>query len=284
MSGGVKRVLIIGSSGGFGELLARQFAGDDCVVSGIDLVGRASSNEYLSRFLADDVTKLNDAARELVHESDWIVMAIPEAQALSSLARLAEAARPGALLADILSVKTRIVEAAKNCCDAREYVSIHPLFGPQQGNFQGNITVVPVKTGAESRELLDTLRRWGGRVSEMSADDHDRMMAIVQVVAHAAILCFGATTSGANVNPEKLRATSTPVHSGLAALLARMTAGDPALYWDIQKNNPHAAVARDELARRLEQFRLIIDRGDFGAFAALYDEAGRAFPQLQTGG
>ena len=265
-------MLIIGCNGGFGEVLSRRFAADDeFTVDGIDLQDASRVCGVLSRYLRADATDPNRPARSLVAEADWIILATPKAPTIASIPLLESDAHPGSLLADILSVKSQVVQTVIHSAGAWEYVSLHPLFAPQGSTFQsGAVAYVPVRNGPQCEELLATLKRWGTGVIRMSADEHDRQMAIVQVLAHAAILSFGAA-SGATGSAK----VGTPVHAALRGLAVRVSGGDPGLYWDIQKNNPHAAAARREIAARLDALRRAVDAGDFDAFAAIYHDAGR---------
>ena len=268
----VKRVLIIGCNGGFGELLRRRFAVEGLFVGGIDLQESASHGIPVDAYLRCDVTTLSDDAREYIRTFCWIVLCIPEAPAVNALHQIIEAARPGAMIADILSVKSAIVSAAEGTRSDCEYVSIHPLFAPDAG-MRGNVAVIPVRFGSNTAQFLAMLRRWEGSLIEMTADEHDRAMTIVQVISHAAILALGATAVGSDVHVRDN--TSTPVHAMLLSLVDRVTAGDPALYWDIQRTNPYAAAARDRLIDSLERLIGIIRDDRFDEFTGLFRDIRR---------
>jgi prephenate dehydrogenase len=277
----VKNVLVIGCNGGFGEQFCRRFASDGMRVNGIDLHPAALTAESVTDYSACDIVHPNGTARALLATADWIISAVPEAPAVAALPGIATIAKRGALLADILSVKGRIVEVATAGVKAQEYLSLHPLFAPQE-EFRGTVAVIPVHRGAESPQLLQCLETWGGTMLVMTADDHDRSMAMVQVIAHAAILAFGAAG-------EKLLTTcsplaTTPVHTMLCALVRRVTGGDPALYWDIQRNNTYASEARELLVSNLRELAEIVGAADFERFTAMFQQAQRsiAHPPART--
>lgn len=276
MVGIVKRVLIIGCNGGFGQLLSRQFADEGFGVGGMDLAASGGPGVRVGEYLSCDVTKLTADAARFIGGFQWIVLCVPESPAVSSLQGVIASAMPGALVVDILSVKTSIVATAQRHTRACEYLSIHPLFAPDN-SMRGNISIIPVTPGPESSAFRDMLIRWGGNPIQTTADEHDRTMAMVQVITHAAILAFAATTSCSELLGSAIHGSGTPVQQGLAALAARVSSGDPALYWDIQKNNPYADTARQRLSQALEELRGMVERGDFDKFAAFYRDARRAF-------
>jgi len=273
MADTVKNVLVMGCNGGFGEQFCRRFAADGARVSGIDLHSSATASNCVSDYVACDVVRPDERAAAFVAAADWIIIAIPEAPALAALRGTVSLAKRGALLADILSVKGQIVSTAISCVRDHEYLSLHPLFSPQE-QFCGTVAVTPVRAASQASLLLRSLVTWGGTILEMTADDHDRAMAMVQVIAHAAILSFGA--AGEEFARTSSPLATTPVHTMLSGLVRRITAGDPALYWDIQRTNVHAAGARERLARNLDEFRRAIDSGDVDAFTALFRRVSQA--------
>jgi len=273
MADTVKNVLVIGCNGGFGEQFSRRFAADGARVSGIDLHSSATASDCVSDYAACDVVRPNERAAALIAAADWIIIAIPEAPALAALSSTVSLAKPGALLADILSVKGQIVSAAMSCVRDQEYLSLHPLFSPQE-QFCGTVAATPVRAGSQATLLLRSLVAWGGTILEMTADAHDLAMAMVQVIAHAAIVSFGA--AGEEFARTSSPLATTPVHTMLSGLVRRITAGDPALYWDIQRNNVHASAARELLARNLNEFRRAVDSGDLDAFTALFRRLSQA--------
>jgi prephenate dehydrogenase len=133
--------------------------------------------------------------------------------------------------------------------------------------------MIPVRAGRAAMQFAQTFQRWGARLIEMSADEHDRCMAIVQVISHAAILAIAATTADSRLPHDWLRSTTTPVRAALESLIARVTAGDPTMYWDIQRDNPHGEAARRALAQSLDRLRGAVDANDYQAFLQLVSEA-----------
>jgi prephenate dehydrogenase len=64
---------------------------------------------------------------------------------------------------------------------------------------------------------------------------------------------------------------AAPPHLTLLALLARIAAGRPETYWDVQAGNPHARRARAALSAGLAELADTADHGTGAEFAALLE-------------
>ncbi len=87
----------------------------------------------------------------------------------------------------------------------------------------------------------------GSDVVRLSAGEHDRACAALQVATHAAVLGFGIALRAAHYDLTAAAKIAPPPHRTLLALLARIVSGDPEVYRDIQVANPFAAEMRAQL-------------------------------------
>lgn len=208
-----------------------------------------------------------------MQRADTVVLALPERVALAAVPVLARKLRPGALLVDTLSVKTGIVSKLATHAAHLEAVSLNPMFAPDLG-FEGRaVAAVVVHDGPRARGLLEVISRSGGRLAELSGDEHDRVAAVTQALTHAAVLTFGLALNELGLGIEELAALATPPHLTLLALLARITAGEPETYWHVQTGNPHAARARAALAAGLARLTDTTEHGTGTNFAAILENA-----------
>lgn len=175
-------------------------------------------------------------------------LAVPEQAALSAIKPLTGLLRPGTLLVDTLSVKTPLIKQVRESASALEVVSLNPMFAPSLGIEGRPVATLVVNEGPRGLELLRLIEGWGGRVVLVDEHDHDRLAAASQALTHAAVLGFGLAMSQLDVDIKELRAIAPPPAAMLLALLARITAGSPEVYWDVQAANPEAPAAREALA------------------------------------
>jgi prephenate dehydrogenase len=174
---------------------------------------------------------------------------------------------------DTLSVKTGIAAALAAHAAHLEAVSLNPMFAPALG-FDGRaVAAVVVHDGPRARALLGAIGRRGGRVTEVGAEEHDRVAAVTQALTHAAVLAFGLALDELGVEVEALSALATPPHVTLLALLARIASGEPETYRDVQAGNPHARRARTALAAGVATLADAADHGTGADFAAILDHA-----------
>jgi prephenate dehydrogenase len=217
--------------------------------------------------LRGDVTAIDEPLAAELRDADAVLLAVPEPVALSSVGAIGKLLRPGALLVDTLTVKSRIAQASRELSPDVEMVSVNPMFAPSLGMAGRPVAAVLLRTGPRSEELLRLMGSWGGRVVRMTADEHDRTTAAAQVLTHAAVLGFGLALPEIGVGIAELSAIAPPPHATLLALLSRISSGTPEVYWDAQEANPHGQEARSALAHGVRRLAELIESGDQEAFA-----------------
>jgi 4-amino-4-deoxyprephenate dehydrogenase len=174
-----------------------------------------------------------------------------------------------------LSVKGPVVRLFDAHADRVEILSINPMFAPALGWSGHPVAVIEVgQAGPKGRSFQQLLSSWGASVEIVSADEHDRLTAAVQVATHAATLAFGATLLSLGYNAETAMRVATPPHRLLLTLLNRMVTQNPEVYWDIQAYHPHAALVRQSLIKALEAIQLQAELQDRGGFQDLFQKLG----------
>lgn len=268
-------VTLVGVNGGLGSQFARHL-----VSSGIDVIGVdrdaeshvAALKTYVSANLPEDIQTLE----HVVGQSGTLVLALPEGPLLENLAALTAMLAPGSLVVDLLSVKSLVAAQYRSGRNDLEYLSVHPMFAPTLDIAGQNVVVVSDLSGAKGRSFIDLLRDWGGRVTCLDAETHDRHTAIIQAATHAALLAFGSVLAESKYDVGLGLEIATPVHRTMLALLARILNGDPGVYWDIQVSNPQASSARSVLAGGLLALDEVAERGDQQGFEEMLDAARHA--------
>lgn len=262
-----ERAIILGGHGGVGTLVGGCLEAHGVEVVAIDRVPPADQRR---RWVCDDVAAPAPATLQAVEDADLVVLALPEAVAIRAISRLAAHLRPAALLVDTLSVKSAFLAAVAELRLRCEIIGINPLFAPSLGWPGQAVAQVTVVGGPRARWFLQLFEHAGARVVALAPHDHDRLLAPVQVLAHAAVLAFG--TALHELAADALPAgAAPPPHRLLLSLLARILGGAPHAYWDIQASNPHAAAVRAALAAAIRRIAGIVDAGRVEEFHALFD-------------
>ncbi|MCZ7460341.1 prephenate dehydrogenase dimerization domain-containing protein [Streptomyces sp. WMMC940] len=280
----IRRCVVAGGSGAVGQLftaLLADFGRDVCVVDPEPLTAGMPG----VRHLKGDIAAPGRALSDELAATDLLLLAVPESVALAAMPALADALPSHTLLADTLSVKSRIAAAVADHAPGLQSVGLNPMFAPSLGVPGRPVASVVLHGGPLVEELLDLVAAAGGRIVRMDAERHDRLAAASQALTHATVLAFGQALSELDVDIEELAAVAPPPHATLLALLARIASGTPEVYWDVQFANPLADCARDALARGVDRLRGLAREGDEEDFAhhldALSGVLGDRLPHLR---
>jgi prephenate dehydrogenase len=237
----------------------------------IDYPGSGDEIEHV-RYERGDIREPSGDVARLVAGADMVLLAVPEPVALAAVSPLASIMSAGALLADTLSVKSRIASLVREEARDLEAVSLNPMFNPSLGLAGRPVAAVVLADGPRTHALCDLLTLWGARVVPITAEDHDRLAATIQALTHSTVLAFGLALRELHPNVEQLRLLATPPLIAMLALLSRVTSGVPDVYWDIQVGNPEASAARAELQRSMDHLAVLTSAGDEEGFFTIFRE------------
>ncbi|GAA3432641.1 chorismate mutase family protein [Kutzneria kofuensis] len=255
----LRRAVVVGGRGTVGTMLTDLLRGSGIATTAIDPVPGDGDA------VRGDITAPDAGIAAAVMAADLVVLAVPEPVALRALEPLAPLLRPGAVLADTLSVKSRFAARLGDLPATVEQVGLNPMFAPDLGMAGRPVAAVVTRGGPGVTAVLDMVRSWGGRVVPCNPEEHDTTTAATQALTHAAVLSFGLALTRLGVDAERLAATAPPPHTTLLALLARITGGSPEVYLDVQAANPHAPAARQALADGLRAFATAVEGGELTA-------------------
>ena len=263
------KVGIIGV-GQMGRWFAKLFteAGDEVVINDID---RAKM-----RRISEELGVRASELEELATESDLVIVATPIAETPKVVSEVAGLMREGSLLTDICSVKEDVVDVMKSVKTEAEMVSLHPLFGPGASDLRGkDIVAVPVKAGKAYRRLKARLLDMGARIVEMKADEHDRLMAVVQCLSHLTVMSFLFTLS--SLREFLTEDVRTPMFSHMLLAGKALLARDPDLYGEIQVHNKYASIVRERMLEVCRSLDVALSAGDAKVVEKKFSEIGDMF-------
>lgn len=236
--------------------------------------------------IQSDVCGLSSAAKVALAQADLVILALPEHVALAALPDIAMTMRENALLVDTLSVKTPFVKAIRDSRHPKEVISINPMFAPSLGFHGQSTAVITIEGGPLAERFLEFIEAWGCRLAFLTAEEHDKLAAMLQTVTHAAILAFGMSLHKLGYDLAAAEPLAPPPHRAMLALVARILGADPEVYWDIQSSNPFAAEARQALEDSVKQLSAVVDSKNQSEFLAIIDDLHKLIgknhlPQLQ---
>jgi prephenate dehydrogenase len=183
---------------------------------------------------------------ELADGAQVIVVAVPVAAMRSALNMLAPHAGKAELVIDVGSVKARPVEAMRDILGTRiRWAGTHPLFGPTSlalGERPLRVIVCPNAMHADAGALARTFyEQLTCEVIEQDADEHDRAMAETHALAF--FVAKGLLDMGAGAQVD----FAPPSFQAIARTIEAVRSDAGHLFLAIQRENPHAALARKKL-------------------------------------
>lgn len=204
------KVLIVGGTGGMGRFFAR-FA--SLQGAKVKIAGR-------------EINKTRTAAKEIEVEpgtildatsSDIVILAVPMEETIRVATETSSLMTTGSLLIDLSSVKIGISDRiSEKIPKGLEYMSLHPLFGPNTDHLLNQtIVVVSYRSGQKWSKLARAIEGSGSSIQTMSAPQHDKAMAYVQGLHHFALISLGIGLNGMGGEPrtQSLRETEQRIVS-----------------------------------------------------------------------
>lgn len=269
-TGAGKRVLIIGGAGKMGAWFAHFLSSQGFA---IEISDPSSAPATFAR-VEDWV--------ESALDHDLIIVATPMKVAGDVLTQLATR-RPRGVIIDIGSLKSPLRSGLERLVAAGcKVTSIHPMFGPDTRLLSGrHVVFCDVGVPEATRAARDLFASTMAEQTEMSVDDHDRLMAYVLGLSHALNLAFfTALAASGELVPRLQRMSSTTFDAQLrvASLVAR---DNPHLYFDIQTLNDFGGAALQALRTATERIERLVQNGDEAGFVELM-AAGRRYLENRT--
>jgi prephenate dehydrogenase len=170
-----------------------------------------------------------------------IILAVPMAALREVLVELGPFTVRGGVVIDLTSLKAEPVRWMVEHCRG-EVVGAHPLFGPDTLSPEGHtLFLCPGRGTGWISWFRGFFERLGVRVVKMDPDDHDRLMARVQVLRHLLLTCFGRSLELLDFDMESDLPICGPWFGRLVELLRRQFTQSPRLYSEIALNNPYTA-------------------------------------------
>jgi chorismate mutase / prephenate dehydrogenase len=248
-----RTIAIIGGRGAMGRCMAEMFA---------DL-GHAV-------MIADLETPLTP--EEAAATADVVLISVPIDVTVDVIRHLGPKVRSDALLMDITSIKSAPVAAMLEATKA-SVVGTHPLFGPSVHSLQGQRVVLCPGRG---EAWLDWVRQMfharGLAMVDATPEEHDRAMAVVQVLVHFSTEVMGKTLARLGVSIENTLAFTSPIYLMELLMTARHFAQSPDLYASIQMSNPATTEVTAAFAQTAEQLRHLASNRDHAAFQQMFRE------------
>lgn len=217
-----------------------------------------------------------------LQEGDVILLATPTLTVPQHLLELKEALMRGVIVTDAASVKGDLARKAVELFGKMptHLVLGHPIAGSEKSGIDAinpklfeNHQVILTPVAETNRDAIQKVTKlWesiGATVSEMSVDDHDRILAATSHLPH--VLAFGLVGALAKKSDQKDIFTYA---AGGFRDFTRIAGSDPQMWHDIVMANREAILlALDEFEKSMCQLREAIDKGNSAKLMQIFTEA-----------
>jgi prephenate dehydrogenase len=235
------RILILGGAGGLGEWFARFFTENNCDVRIVDI---SDKTEAVAKTLGvpystvDILTMDAGALSDELADVDIVLVAVPIDITERVIERVGLTLHDGSLLMDITSVKKAPVAMMEQCTnESVEILGTHPLFGPSTKRMRGMpVIFVPIRKGPLYERIYRIFARNGAKLEFLSAEEHDKIMAVIQGLPHFVLFSFGITLKNLDFDVDRARKFIGPMYEVVLDFVGRLLHQDPRLYAQIQTN------------------------------------------------
>ncbi len=256
--------------------------------------GRGQMGRWFQRFFAAQGLEVlvadvdtRQTPEEAAQLTDVVVVSVPIPKVNEIVETITPHLRPEAALMDLTSVKQGPMTAML-ANFAGEVVGTHPLFGPGAKNMAGQTVVLcPGRGERWFNWLRELLEQAGARVKVTTATEHDRLMSVVQGLAHFSLIALEMAIRELGVAPRDLEDFATPTFATLHNLARRLFTQDAKLYACIQLQNPANRAALRALEDSVADILYFIQRQNADGLVKLIEGVREGFSndeQAEGGG
>lgn len=237
-------IAVVGGTGRMGRTLVRMLQS-----SGAKIVVCSRNPEKATRLFDVETRKIGD-----VQDADIVVVSVPIDNTVTTCRQLLKRMKPQSLLVDATSVKKGIVDAIDKCVPHNiEYLSIHPLFGPDVQDFrEENVLAIARRAGPLTRSMLRFFSKCGMTTTHVTIDEHDRKTAVTQALHHYAYASLAVCMNKLMNRKDFCRFSTRTLRKTIRLIQCFSENADTIL--DIQRKNPYGAFARESFAKTVSSF------------------------------
>ena len=253
-----KTVAIIGGKGGMGHSMEKLFSDLGHVVLVVDLD-----------------TELT--AEEAAKTADVVLLSVPIRDTVAVAKEVGPMVREDALLMDVTSVKVEPMLAMLKSTKA-SVVGTHPMFGPGVHTYQEQrVVICPGRGDPWLNWVRQMFSARGLVITEATPEEHDRAMAVVQVLHHFKTQVLGLALSRMGVPIEDSLRFTSPAYLLEVYVAARHFAQSPELYGPIEMLNPSLREVTTKFQDAANDLTKILILGDQERFDEVFERVHKFF-------
>jgi prephenate dehydrogenase len=262
------KVAIIGGSGKMGRWCAKFLLqeGHEVVITGRNQNKLLEAKKQLGVEAATNV--------EAAKQAQATIISVPIDNFEEVVEQICPHTRPDQVIIDITSIKAFPVEIMHKYIKTGTVLGVHPMFGPGARGI-ANQSFVLTPTNDDETALAQKVRKYletrRARVSLMSPDEHDEMMAVILGLSHF-IAIVSADTLLSVDKLKQMKAIGGSTFKLLLTLAEGVISEDPEFYTSLQMNLPNVAEIEKLFQRKAKTWADLVANKDRPGFARRMNE------------
>lgn len=255
-------------------------------------VGRSRANlEMAVKMEAIDAC-VSDA-KDVVGQSDCVVLATPVDTYLEHVKRWGGCLRPHTIVSDVGSVKGPLVSEVESHLPPEVFfVGAHPIAGKEKSGvahaeaklFKGARCIVTPTPRTQSEALKMVCKLWeavGSVVISMDPHDHDWVLGAVSHLPHVAAFSLMQALCSLQKNGKTHSMDLLTFSGGGLRDTTRIAASSPEMWRDVcLANRDNLLLMIDQYVRHLQEFQKILQENDAPKLQQLLEESKRLRERL----
>lgn len=260
---------IIGGTDGLGKTLIYYFRDEfNVYISGRDhKKGRNVASELGAKYI--------ESNEELAKICDIVIISVPIQFTSDVIREVGPFMKEGSVMLDVTSIKEEPSKTmAEVLPDTVEYIPTHPIFGPRTTILDNQIIVLtPDKKGKWYDKVYNYLDKKNMHLIETTAEKHDYMMSIVQVLTHFSFISTASTIEKLKVDISETEDFESPIYNLMIDIIARIVSQNPYLTYYIQSMNSNGPKIRNTFAEAVNELKDVINNEDEEKFVEIAIQA-----------
>ena len=260
---------IIGGTDGLGKTLVYYFKDEfEVYITGRD-------HEKGNRIATEAGVNYSESNAGLANISDILIISVPIQHTSDVIREVAPYMKSGSLMVDVTSIKEEPSNTMREVLpDEIEYIPTHPVFGPRTTRLDNQIIVLTAdKKGEWYDKVYDYLKSKNMKIIETTAEKHDFMMSIVQVLTHFSFISTASAIEKLKVDLAETEDYESPIYNLMIDLIARIVSQNPYLTYFIQSTNNNGPKIRNTFADAVIELRDVINEKDSERFIEITNNA-----------
>jgi len=252
------KIAIIGGSGRMGHWFASLLAaeGKDILLIGRDYSKLEKSRGSLNVSLSTDFSD--------VKTSDAVIISVPVDHFEETVRKISSHTHPQQLILDVTSVKSLPVAIMHKYIKNGRILGTHPVFGPGARSL-ANQNFVLTPTNDNESKLAEKVRGYledkRAKVSLMTPEEHDEMMAVILGLAHF-IAIVSADSLASFDRLKEMEPIGGVTYKVLLTLVESVISEDAGLYASLQMNLPHLPQLQQRFLQNCLDWTEIVEKKD----------------------